>query len=466
MTELTTAAVRSAASYLDGWLAFRRRYLRVPGVQAALLHGGEVVLSSAHGQADVERDVALTTEHLFRVASHSKTFTATAVLQLAERGALRLDDPVRQWAPQLDRAEIGEATLRELLGHTSGAIRDGRDADHWQLLRPFPDEKELLEIAREPRVIEPNERFKYSNVTYSVLGLVVAAASGQPFDDYVRTNVVERLGLVRTGPELEPGRSDELAAGYTALAYDEVRREIPHVDTAAMASATGFYSTAEELCRYFAAHCYGDERLLSDGSKREMQHALWPVAQQADGRYGLGISVVKVGERDLGGHGGGYPGHSTRTLFDATTGLVASVLTNAIDGPADALVRTMVRLVDLAGGPADASEHGPAPDGAERFCGRFADLWGVSDVALLGGRLYLLDPTADDPVEGMSRLEVVDADTLRLVDAPGTGSYRETMGFERDGDRVTVVRGPGGVSSWPFGDFDIDAHLARVRHTR
>ena len=463
MPGLTTDAVRSAASYLDGWLAFRQRHLRIPGVQAALLHGGEVVLSTAHGHADVGRDVALTTDHLFRVASHSKTFTATAVLQLAEQGALRLDDPLRRWVPQLDGADAGDATLRELLAHTSGVIRDGEDSDHWQLIRPFPDEAGVLTLGRAPRVIERNERFKYSNVTYSLLGLVVEAASGQRYHDYVRANVVERLGLTRTGPELEPARSDDYAAGYSALSYSDTRREIPHVDTYAMAAATGFYSTAEDLCRYFAAHCYGDERLLSDGSKRAMQHALWPVAQQKDARYGLGISVVKVGERDLGGHGGGYPGHSTRTLFDAETGLVASVLTNAIDGEADALVRTAVRLVDLA---ADPGEHAAAPEGAERFCARLADLWGVGDVALLGGRLFLLDPTADDPVEAITRLEVVDDTTLKVVDAPGTAAYGELIRYTFDGDRVASVSGPGGLTSWPIDAFDVDALLARARPTR
>ena len=466
MTRLTAETARSAATYLDDWLEFRQRHLRIPGVQAAVLLDGELVLTTAHGHADLDRGVALTPEHLFRVASHSKTFTATAVLQLAESGALRLDDPVRQWVPRLDGADAGEATLRELLSHTSGVIRDGDDSDHWQLVRPFPDEDGVLALGRRPRIIERNERFKYSNVTYSLLGLVVEAASGQDYRDYVTANVVEPLGLTRTGPELDPSRADDYAAGYSALSYSDRRREIPHVDTYAMAAATGFFSTAEDLCRYFAAHCYGDERLLSDGSKREMQHALWPVAQQKDGRYGLGISVVKVGDRDLGGHGGGYPGHITRTLFDAETGLVASVLTNAIDVDADALVRTVVRLLDLAADPGDPADHAPAPEGAQRFCGRYADLWGVSDVALLGGRLFALDPTADDPVDGLSRLEVVDDTTLKVVGAPGTAAFGELVRYSFDGGRVTSVSGPGGLTSWPIDDFDVDALLARARPTR
>ena len=79
-------AVVDAAAYIDSWLAFRQRFDRIPGVQAAILHDGDVVLSSAHGLADVESGTPLTPGHRFRIASHSKTFTATAVMRLVDQG--------------------------------------------------------------------------------------------------------------------------------------------------------------------------------------------------------------------------------------------------------------------------------------------------------------------------------------------------------------------------------------------
>src|SRR5918995_4779475 len=112
-------AVLDAAEYFDDFLELRRRLDRVPGVQAALLHDGEVVGSIAHGEAALG-GAALTTDHRFRIASHSKTFTATAVVQLAERGRLRLDDTVATWLPHLGSAGVGAATLRELLAHGAG----------------------------------------------------------------------------------------------------------------------------------------------------------------------------------------------------------------------------------------------------------------------------------------------------------------------------------------------------------
>ena len=92
---------------------------------------------------------------------------------------------------------------------------------------------------------------------------MIGAASAQSYNEYVTVNIVERLDLGNTGPELDTTRETEYAAGYSALTYAAERQPIEHVDTAAMSSATGFYSTAEDLCRYFSAHFWGDDRLIT-----------------------------------------------------------------------------------------------------------------------------------------------------------------------------------------------------------
>jgi CubicO group peptidase (beta-lactamase class C family) len=107
--------VRDVASYWASLLAFSRRYLRVPGIQAAVYRDSEIVLSGAYGCADVEAGAALTEEHLFRIASQSKTDTAIAILQLAERGKLRLDDAASAHVPELAGSPAGEAIVRDLL---------------------------------------------------------------------------------------------------------------------------------------------------------------------------------------------------------------------------------------------------------------------------------------------------------------------------------------------------------------
>jgi D-alanyl-D-alanine carboxypeptidase len=449
MTELSRAAVLDAVRYFDTWLAFRRRFARIPGIQTAVLHDDEVLLSSAYGEADAETRTPLTPRHLFRIASHSKTFTATAVLQLAERGSLRLDDPAGQWLPYLADSPIGPATVQDLLSHGAGVIRDGHDGDYWQLFRAFPDQARLEEIGLDGADVLPvNERFKYSNIGYSLLGQIIAAASGQPYNAYVREHIVDRLGLADTGPEYEPARASEYATGYSALAYAERRIPIDHVDTGAMAAATGFYSTAEDLVRYAAAHFHGDERLLTDASKRRMQRTQWTTGR--DSEYGLGLDIATVGDRRVVGHGGGYPGHITNTKFDPVDRLAVSVLTNTIDGGAAAYATNLFRLVELAVDPTPPVESGTD---LNRFCGRFANLWGARDVALLGERLYMIDPTVDDPTDEPIQLSVVDEHTLRMSGENGFASPGELVHYTFGASGIESIRGGSGGLGFPYEPF-------------
>ena len=442
-------AVPGVLGYYDSWLAFRQRYLRVPGVQAAVLVDGQVAMSTAYGVADLATRAPLTPSHLFHVASHSKTFTATVVHQLAEAGRLRLDDPVGQWLPDLADAPVAAVTLRALLCHGGGVVRDGRDGDFWALHRGFPDAAELMAVARDEGVVLPaNERFKYSNIGYSLLGQVIEAATGRPYADVVRKQVVDRLGLTRTAPDHDPDLGS-YAAGHSAFAYADERVAVEHVPTGAMAPATGFVSTAEDLVRYAAAHLPGDERLLGDDAKRVMQRTEWRVdgpGPEPLAEYALGLMVSRVGDRRLLGHGGGWPGHITRTLLDVEAGIAVSVLTNAIDGPAEELCTALFRLVDLAT-DRDAARSG---QDLARFTGRFANVWGVVDVADLGGRLVWLDPASGDPWQAPVDLVVEGEDRLRFSGGAGYGSHGEPLDYAFTDGRVTSLRGSSGMTWHPL----------------
>jgi CubicO group peptidase (beta-lactamase class C family) len=444
-----------ALAYGSSYLAFRQGFERIPGVQAAVWADGGLRLNIAHGVADQDAGTALTTRHLFRIASHSKTVTATLVLQFVETGALRLDDSAGHHVPELAESSVGDRTIRELLSHSAGLFRDSSDGDFWQLHRSFPDRAALVEVlrGRAAPVLAANDRFKYSNIGFGLLGLVIESVSGSTFAELVRQRITDRLGLRDFGPEYDPARAAEFAAGHSSLAYADRRSRIEHVDTAALAAATGCYSSAADLVRYFAAHRFGDPALLTDGSKRLMQQAQWDVGAGSDRRYGLGLALTKVGERELIGHGGGYPGHITCSVADPRAGLAVSVLTNAIDGPAQALTHALVKLIELAGSK-------PRPDAVAidpaRFTGRFASLWGVLDIALLGGRLYRIHPAQVDPTENVAELRIVDRSTLRIAGGDGYGSFGEPITFTfDDSDAITGIRAESQVSMLPLGRFSL-----------
>jgi D-alanyl-D-alanine carboxypeptidase len=451
--------VHDLAAWAGAWLGRRQRSLRIPGLQFAIAHEGEIVRSGAHGVADLASGEALRGDHRFHVASHSKTFTATVILQLAERDppSLRLDDPLGMYLPsgRSGLARLARLTVTDLLHHGSGLVRDGCDGDYWQLQRPFPDAEELLDLIEASDSPYPaNERFHYSNMAYSLLGLVIAAATGGSYSDCVRREIIEPLGLKETAPDYSDGPgSGAHATGHTRACEGRERAPVDHVATHAMAPAAGFTSTASDLCRYFSAHCFGDERLLSDASKRRMQHPWW--APRPQEHYGLGLQMLDIGERRLIGHSGGYPGHTTRTWCDPRDRVVVSVLCNASDADATRLVTGIFRLLDhLARDGRPEPHHGSDLD-LESFTGHFASLEDSFDIVTFGRRLLVVPTTEDDPTEVLGELVAEGADRARLVRArDGYVSEGELFTFARDGaGRVTAVRGFSAMSAYPAAEY-------------
>jgi D-alanyl-D-alanine carboxypeptidase len=445
-------ALRRALAKVDQWLAYRQPRSGVPGIAVAASLDGRVVLDRAYGVADVVTGETLTPDHRFRVASHSKTFTATAVLQLAEAGRLRLDDAAADHLPWLRShtdERLGRVSLRQLLAHGAGVIRDGVDADYWQLCRPFPDADTFsAEILASRLVLEPEEALKYSNYGYTLLGLVIEAVSGRSYGEVVRDGILRPLRLAATGPEWDPGLPGPWVSGHGRAAPGGTRRVLPPVDTRAMAPATGFYATASDLCRYFGAHFVGSGRLLSDTSKREMQRTHWHVHLPGPGAhphvdYGLGMAIEHVGHRRTIGHSGGFPGQITRTVADPADGLVVSVLTNAIDGPASEAAAGILQTIDrIAGAP-------PTSPRLARLEGRYVNLWSAIEVVAAGERLLVGDPDRWAPLAEPDELEPVGTGVgeFRVVEAASFGSLGEPARFVLDAGRPTSVR-VGGTTYW------------------
>jgi D-alanyl-D-alanine carboxypeptidase len=469
----TVDVLREALVYVDSWLDYRVWKLRTPGAQVAVWFDGEVQFSKAYGVANLETGDPLTTAHLFRIASHSKTFTATAIMQLVEAGNLRLDDTAGAWIPDLAEAgsPLAKVTVRQLVSNSGGVIRDGVDGTYWEHGRPFPNDEALLEIAiREGAVRQPEAAFKYSNIGFSLLGLIIGKATGSTYNAYAKTAIIEHLGLRNTAPDLDEARLADYAAAHSGVLSRTDRQVIPHINTRAMAAATGFSSTAEDMVRFASAHFFGDDRLIGDRSKNEMQRPVWtghnPDAPQ-DG-YGYGTTVqYYVGHRMVG-HSGGYPGHITRTMWDPEEGLAISVLTNAVDGPAEELAAGILKILDkaregspklpLGSGLVNSAAIAPpsAPEteiDPASFTGRFAALGGGMDVFVLGGKLFASSPALPSPVVQPYQLEVIDENTLRIMSGSPYGSVGELFRYERDAAGKVVSLFMGGTKTWPIADY-------------
>src|SRR4051812_13620799 len=151
-----------ALDYLRGWIAFQMRASQQPGCIVAIAYRGRIVTEYAFGQANLKSGEKLTPRHRFRIASHSKSFTAAGIMKLREQRKLRLDDAVGQYVGNL-HPRVAAATIGQILSHSAGLVRDGTASGQFTDSRPFLSTAELMSDLGAPPVIEPGSRFKYSN---------------------------------------------------------------------------------------------------------------------------------------------------------------------------------------------------------------------------------------------------------------------------------------------------------------
>ena len=419
----------AALDYIPRWLEFQMRLTEQPGAIIAVARRGEIVLERAFGHADLARKIALTPRHRLRVASHSKSFTAAGIMKLRERGKLRLDDPAGKYVRGLHR-KIAEATLSQLLSHSAGIIRDGTDSGQWTDRRPFLNEAELRQALAEPPILEANTRFKYSNHGYGLLGLVIEAVTHEPYRRWIAREIVAEVGLEETMPDMPLPRGTPFARGHSAKLPLGHRVVIPGENsTNALASATGFISTAADLARWFNSLIpEGRRSPISPASRREMIRRQWKEPHSSlDRQYGLGIVGGKLASWDWFGHSGGFQGYITRTASVPAEGLTVSVLTNASDGLAHPWIDGSIQILERF-----AKEGAPARSVAG-WAGRWWSLWGTVDLLPMGRKVLVASPAFFNPLMDASELAITGRDRGRIALASGSASHGERVRRHRDG---------------------------------
>jgi CubicO group peptidase (beta-lactamase class C family) len=440
---MNSKALERSIEFIDSWLAFQYEREDYPGYVVTISYKGKVLLNKAYGYADLESKTKLTPENIFRIASHSKTFTATALLQLQEKGKLKIDDYAVDYLPWLKKhvdKRWQKITLRQLMSHGAGVIRDGLNSDYWQLSRPFPNADQFKEeMLKENLVIDNNVKLKYSNYGYTLLGMVIESVSGQPYNKYVIEHIIKPLGIKNTGPEYTPTIDDKLVTGYTRADINKKRLPIAQVDTRAMASATGFYGTGEDLCTYFTALMVGSNRLLSDESKKEMQRVQWHAktpGEYSHADYGLGLEIEYLDKRQTFGHGGGFPGHITSSIADPKDELVVVVLTNSIDGISNWINKSIYKIIENY--QQYSPDYKPKHD-MSHLEGRYMSLWSITDIVVTGDKVVATYSNSWEPFNGAEELSYEEANVLKVIDTSSFSSEDELVHFNVKNGKVESI---------------------------
>ena len=428
--------LKPALEYIPQWLEYQLRDTEQPGCVAAIVHKGRVVFERAFGHADIVSRVPLTPRHRFRVASHSKSFTAAGIMKLREAGKLGLDDRLGQHVQSLHPA-VAEATIAQLLCHSVGIGRDGSDGGQWQDRRPFLDAAELRSDLAAAPVIDANTRFKYSNHGYGLAGLVIEAVTGTPYRSWIKHAIIDRAGLAETEPDMPVAENVPVARGHSGKLPLGRRVVIPGDNpTNALASATGFVSTARDLAWWFAQlDPAAPESVLTVASRREMIRRQWRYPHSSLERYyGLGTISGKTAEWEWFGHGGAFQGFASRTVTLPDPALAVSVVTNAVDGLADRWLDGAIHIL------ASFAKRGAPAGEVSDWTGRWWSLWGALDLVPMGARVMVAVPSLPNPFADASEISVSGEDCGRVSLASGLARHGEDVRRTRGGNgRVDEV---------------------------
>jgi serine beta-lactamase-like protein LACTB, mitochondrial len=287
----------------------------VPGISVAVVENGEYEWSGGFGMADLENFVPATAHTLYRLASISKPITATAALQLWQRGKLDLDAPVQKYCPTFPPKDTPIST-RQTLAHLAGIrhYKSGEQDDpETGNTRHFSDpiEAGLSFFKNDPLIDKPGNAFHYSTQGFTVAGCAIEGASGQKYMDFVRENVFVPAGMTHT-------RMDDRFAviPYRTRFYSKDKSgavvNAEFLDPSYKVPGGGWLSSAEDMAKFEVATL--NDRLMT----RATRDVMWTTQKAADGKetgYALGWGTGNgFGTLDVG-HGGGQQGTSTFILM-------------------------------------------------------------------------------------------------------------------------------------------------------
>lgn len=324
----------------------------IPGAVALIARNGKIVYHKAFGMADNMADQSLRTDHIFRIASQTKAITSTAVMMLWEKGLFRLDDPISMYIPEFGEAQLldtfndadssftttpaqNQITIRHLLTHTSGigyGVIDGDErfrkiyakAGVMDLftVEDITIEESVKRLAKLPLHHEPGSKYTYSE-GLDVLGYFIEIISGMPFDDFLRTHILDPLGMDDTWFYLPESKFDRLitiqrkneAGAWEPLPYTFYDPDYPRKGAKKFFSGgAGLCSTTEDYARFLQMYLNGGEyngqRLLSRTTVNFiLQNQIGDLMGNRGSNHGLAFGLVD-------GIGGNRGGRGSAGTFD------------------------------------------------------------------------------------------------------------------------------------------------------
>jgi CubicO group peptidase (beta-lactamase class C family)/D-alanyl-D-alanine dipeptidase len=403
----------------------------LPALSIAIVDDQQVVWAEGFGMADPHEKKPATAATVYRIGSVSKLFTDIAIMQLVERGELNLDAPITDYLPNFrPRNPFGTPmTLRQLMSHRSGLLREPPVGNYFETSQPSLAAT-VHSLNDTELVFAPNTHSKYSNAAIAVVGYLLEARSHESFAKYLKSSVLDRMGLTHSSFEPDPVIIGNLAKAQM-WTYDGLTFDTPTFQLG-MAPAGSMYSTVTDLGHFLsvlmARRQTDNGTLLQPKTIEEMWSPQFP---NPGGRvFGLGFIVRSVDGHRLVGHGGAIYGFATtlNLLPDDKVGVVVTATKDSVNAVTERIGEETLKLVldQRAGKPLTLppATSAVSPEIGRPLVGRYGTGDDAVDVKYLDGRLSLLKLAGGEQLELRQLGDdlIVDGATgygIKVTPAPG-----------------------------------------------
>jgi len=307
-----------------------------PGGVALVVKDGKTIYRKAFGLANLELGVKMKPEHVFRIGSITKQFTATAIMQLVEQGKINLDDEITKYIE--DYPTHGHTiTIEHLLTHTSG-IKSYTSLEKWtteEQKRDFTPKEMIDYFKSQPMDFVPGEKFKYNNSGYFLLGHIIEKVSGQTYEEYIHEHIFKPLGMKSSYYGRNSPIIKNRAAGYAK--DDNGYKNDDFLSMTQPFSAGSLLSTVDDLSTWYTAVMSGN---VMTKESRKKAHTSYVVNNGEQTDYGYGWSLGNIQGSPLVQHGGGINGFLSASNYLPQENIFVTVLSNCMcNAPGDSATK-------------------------------------------------------------------------------------------------------------------------------
>jgi CubicO group peptidase (beta-lactamase class C family) len=303
-------------------------------MSVAIVKGDSILWSGTFGYAREESDKAPDTSTIYRAGSITKTFTATLMMILVQEGKIKLTDPVELYLPEIKKlkgySDTAKITFLQLASHTAGLQRDAGSWLKGLTANSGPVETwdyKLLSVIPDTRLeSKPGEKFNYSNVGYSLLGLALERAAGKPYIQLVQEKILDPLNMCSTFFKVPPADTAKIADGIASVAFNLTNTSIPRRLRAGIGCAVpcgAIFSTPNDLAK-LTSSMLGYHPLLSPESLAEMET---PRTNEKN-KYGFGLGIIRNDSVNMVWHNGSIAGYTAQFAIEKDSKYAVIIMRN------------------------------------------------------------------------------------------------------------------------------------------